>query len=196
MAKNKLSKINANIKATKKPINSLKPVAMSPDEREEKIQYLVDLFRLSFRTHESYVDNLLSEEHDLDESYDGAVDFSSSYPSGVNVDDEEIEDFRADFIALDAEDRFTQCCLEYYQDVANELRNSYQKISKQLSSLLTELNELLPLENKKKRWIKNREKPLQERLELTAVYQARIEEKLNALRKSTKPKDLGINKSK
>ena len=100
---------------------------LTPAEREARIAYLVNLFRLSFRTNKQYEESL-SESMSSDDFHDDRVDFSMGEPAGFrDADVAEMEDLRVQFQRLGAEDKFNQCCLDYYQDVLDELqaRNAY-----------------------------------------------------------------------
>lgn len=165
--------------------NDLKKPLLSPEEsekREESIQYLVNLFRLTFHTDYDYMETIRDSE-DAEDYFDSvyALDYSVFARSGS---DEEMEDYRAKFKALDAEAKFFECCIDYYKDVNTELKYSCNKLMSKLKLLKKELGEVLPFDKKKKRWIRNRCRPLEERLDLTLTKKAEVGKILNELYRS------------
>ncbi len=97
---------------------------LTNEEREERLQYLKGLFRLSFRTNMGMAEAINDTDSDFkgdDDDYDCLTEFADGEPSGCG-NDEDMEEFRADFQALDAEDEFVQLCLDYYQDVLTEMQ--------------------------------------------------------------------------
>lgn len=156
--------------------------SMSPEEREERIMYLVNLFRLSFRTDYAYNDAVRGDKTiEPDEYYDECVtlDYGSYARCGS---DEEMEGYRADFKELGAEAKFVECCLDYYKDVNTELKFSRSKIESKLKMLAIEETKVLSFDKKKKRWIRNRRRALNEKLELTMRKITEVRQKINELR--------------
>lgn len=175
----KLSKI----KTINCKVNESKQALLTAEQREERVQYFVDLFRLTFRAHLSFTNSIIKDKNvSLDEYYDDFVDSES----GLGGTEDEMEDFRADFKTLNAEDRFIQCCIDYYQDVIVELNSSLTKLTKELKTLTDQLGSMSSFEQKKKRWIKNQCKSLEERVELTQKEQTQVDQKLKALRQELK----------
>lgn len=181
--KNKLSKFFAFIKIKPKE-KQITHCNLTPEEREEKVMYLVNLFRLSFRTDYAYADAIRDDKTiEPVEYYDECVtlDYGSYARCGS---DEEMEDYRAEFKALGAEDKFVECCLDYYKDVNTELKISRSKIEAKLKMLEIEQTKVLSFDKKKKHWIRNRRRSLEPRLELTMSKITEVRQKINELRKS------------
>lgn len=182
-SKRKLTTINVitNSNQLKQPVIVS---GLTAEEHEEKIMYLVNLFRLSFRTDYAYCESIRKTK-DIEpvEYYDECVmlDYGSYARCGS---DEEMEEYRAKFKALDAEEKFIECCLDYYKDVNVELKFSRRNIESKLKILAIEQTKLSSFDKKKKRWIRNRRRPLEERLEITVAKIADVRRKLNELRKS------------
>lgn len=104
-------------------MDKLREKKLSKKEREERLQYLKGMFRLSFRTNLAMLETLNapdSEFSDDEDDYDCVTDFAYDEPS--RGDEEEMAEFRADFKAIDAEDVFIQLCIDYYQDVLAEMK--------------------------------------------------------------------------
>ncbi|MBQ7973393.1 MAG: hypothetical protein IJ295_00330 [Clostridia bacterium] len=160
----------------------LKKPVLSPEEREESIQHLVNLFRLTFRTDYDYMETIRDSE-DAEGYFDDVctVGYSVSARSGS---DEEMEEYRAKFKALDAEAKFIECCIDYYKDVNTELKYSCNMLMSKLKLLKKELGEVLPSDKEKKRWIRNRHQTLEERLDLTLTKKAEVGKILNELYRS------------
>lgn len=96
-------------------MDKLRTKKLSARQREKRLQYLKGLFRLSFRTALS-VSETVGDEDD----YDSMTEFA--FEGASAGDDEEMEEFRADFQAIDAEDVYIQLCIDYYQDVVTEMQ--------------------------------------------------------------------------
>ena len=176
----KLLKVNQTVGLKKRQITK----KLTEAEREERIQYLVDLFRLSFRTTQQF-GNTFEELHP-DDYYDSVVDCAIEQTAGFGCDDE-MEDFRADFQALGAEDRFNQCCIDYYEDVLAETKMRIEDDERRLRSLQTEMkDETLILDKKTRRSNLNEQARLEERIKLNHNHQAVVEQKLQMLLKPVK----------
>lgn len=176
----KLSKVNQTVGLKKRKITK----KLTEAEREERIQYLVDLFRLSFRTTQQF-GNTFEELHP-DDYYDSVVDCAIEQTAGFGYDDE-MEDFRADFQALDAEDRFNQCCIDYYEDVLTETKMRIEGDERRLRGLRAEMkDETLILDKKTRRSNLKEQARLEERIELNRTEQIRTEQKLQKFLKSIK----------
>lgn len=105
---------------------------LTAEEREAKIAYLRNLFRLSFRVpdedeneSEKVVQHEAEETMDYDEDvnddfyYDNNQIATDDHDDTVNwggFDEEEANDFRESFAALDAVDVFYQLCIDYCED--------------------------------------------------------------------------------
>ncbi|MCM1404560.1 MAG: hypothetical protein NC133_03640 [Prevotella sp.] len=87
-------------------------------EREERLQYLRTQFRLTFRSGEDLImANQVAE--DEDEDYDCVT--AASFDEINHPDDAvDMEQWRADFRAINAEDEFIELCLEFYQGMLVE----------------------------------------------------------------------------
>ena len=178
MQKEKLSRLR-NFACVSKRVKGVENIPLN-NQREEQLQNLVNLFYLSFRVYKNYT--LLSDNFgDGNTLYDRSVDFAYNEPAGFNSE-EEMEDFRADFLALDAEDKFIKCCIDYYEDLAAEIKSNYLRLREQLDWLAKERSEALSADKKRLRWIKNREKPIKGNYELTAVKLEETNQKLKELR--------------
>lgn len=157
------------------------PVVLSAEEREEKIQYLVNYFRLTFRTDLAYAEFMREyEEVDEDEAYDEAVMLNYSTYARCGSD-EEMEEYHEEFKALGAEEKFLECCIDYYKDVNVELKLNRHKVESKLKLLAKEEQALLPFDKKKKRWIRNRRRPLEANLDLVLRKKKEVEKKLSDL---------------
>ena len=97
-------------------MDKLRTKKLSARQREKRLQYLKGLFRLSFRTALS-VSETVGDEDD----YDCMTEFA--FEGASAGDDEEMEEFRADFQEIDAEDVYIQLCIDYYQDVLTEMQH-------------------------------------------------------------------------
>lgn len=161
----------------------LKPASavLSAEEREEKIQYLVNYFRLTFRTDLAYAEFMREyAEVDEDEAYDEAVMLNYSTYARCGSD-EEMEEYHEEFKALGAEEKFLECCIDYYKDVNVELKLNRHKVESKLKLLAKEEQALLPFDKKKKRWIRNRRRPLEANLDLALRKKKEVEKKLSDL---------------
>ena len=96
-------------------MDKLRTKKLSARQRQQRLHYLKGLFRLSFRTALS-----VSETIGDDDDYDSMTEFA--FEGASAGDDEEMEEFRADFQAIDAEDVYIQLCIDYYQDVLTEMQ--------------------------------------------------------------------------
>lgn len=160
----------------------LSTLALSAAEREERLGYLVNLFRLSYRTHKSYDDTLTDQGMRADDFYDERVNFALGSPAGFD-DDEGMEDFRADFQKLGAEDKFIQCCIDYYEDVLDELKMLNHNTQGKLSALMTKfVKSQKKMRNQTERQMLAEREALQNRLEDNFTEQTAVTEKLTALR--------------
>lgn len=156
---------------TKEKLSKLQPDLASPrktvenGERAARIQYLKDLFRLSFRTHTAY-EECLRETMDEVEFSEERLEYAwEGDTAGFGGDDEaELADFRADFQKLGAEDVFVQCCIDYYEDVKHELALKIQRSQKRL-----------PRESSAEQL------RMRERIILNLKHQKQVEEKLREL---------------
>ncbi len=172
----KLSKVKPTVDGKKQQLKTL------ISEREEEIQFLVDEFRRTFHTSQQY--EMAFADIDPDDYYDAIVDRSMEEYAGVGGDDD-IEDFRAAFQMLGAEDKFNQCCIDYYQDVLAETKTHIANDKKLLSVLRAEMSdESVVLDKKTKRSNLNEQARLEERIELNSAEQVRTEQKLQKLLKS------------
>ena len=157
------------------------PAVLSAEEREEKIQYLVNYFRLTFRTDLAYAEFTREcEEIDEAEAYDEAVMLNYSTYARCGSDDE-MEEYHEEFKALGAEEKFLECCIDYYKDVNVELKLNRHKVESKLKLLVKEEQALLPFDKKKKRWIRNRRRPLEANLDLVLRKKKEVEKKLSDL---------------
>ena len=157
------------------------PAVLSAEEREEKIQYLVNYFRLTFRTDLAYAEFMREyEEIDEAEAYDEAVMLNYSTYARCGSD-EEMEEYHEEFKALGAEEKFLECCIDYYKDVNVELKLNRHKVESKLKLLAKEEQALLPFDKKKKRWIRNRRRPLEANLDLVLRKKKEVEKKLSDL---------------
>ena len=157
------------------------PAVLSAEEREEKIQYLVNYFRLTFRTDLAYAEFMREcEEIDEAEAYDEAVMLNYSTYARCGSD-EEMEEYHEEFKALGAEEKFLECCIDYYKDVNVELKFNRHKVESKLKLLAKEEQALLPFDKKKKRWIRNRRRPLEANLDLVLRKKKEVEKKLSDL---------------
>ena len=185
MMMEKLSKLKRNIASE----TELKPVviSLSAEEREERIQYLVNLFRLTFRTDYGFMefirdtDDIQSEYYYYEEVT--GLDYGCYARYGS---EEEMEEYRAKFQALDAEDKFIECCIDYYKDVNTELKVSLHKLKAKLKVLANKQAEALPFDKKKKHWIRNRRRPLEDNLDVRLRKKQEVEKKLAELYKARK----------
>lgn len=180
MSKHKLSKVKAVTGSKKQKGQGSACQNMSAEEREERIQYLIGLFRLSFRTSQQYAEGIDAIEPD--DYYDNAVDCSMEQRAGFGFDDD-IEDFRADFKALDAENKFIECCLDYYQDVVTETKTHLEKDQKRLIALRKEMADGL-LDKKSKRANTKDQTFLEERIAMNSAHLTAMEQKLQSLTQS------------
>jgi len=158
--------------------------SMSPEEREERIMYLVNLFRLSFRTDYAYDDAIRGDKTIEPVEYcDECVklDYGSYVRCGT---DEEMEDYRAKFKALGAEEKFIECCIDYYKDVNTELKFSLRKIESKLNMLAIEEAKVLSFDKKKKHRFRNHRRVLEAKLEIIMPKIAAVRTKINELRSS------------
>ena len=166
---------------TSKAMLKSAPAVLSAEEREEKIQYLVNYFRLTFRTDLAYAEFMREyEEVDEDEAYDEAVMLNYSTYARCGSD-EEMEEYHEEFKALGAEEKFLECCIDYYKDVNVELKFNRHKVESKLKLLAKEEQALLPFDKKKKRWIRNRRRPLEANLDLVLRKKKEVEKKLSDL---------------
>ena len=157
------------------------PAVLSAEEREEKIQYLVNYFRLTFRTDLAYAEFMREcEEIDEAEAYDETVMLNYSTYARCGSD-EEMEEYHEEFKALGAEEKFLECCIDYYKDVNVELKFNRHKVESKLKLLAKEEQALLPFDKKKKRWIRNRRRPLEANLDLVLRKKKEVEKKLSDL---------------
>lgn len=132
--KEKLSKFDAPLTTVRGGARQEPTKTLSDTERADKIQYLKNLFRLSFRTNTAY-EECMREATDEDQYYEACLELSvDGNPAGFGRDDEELEDFRADFQKLGAEDEFVQCCIDYYEDVMQELKHKYPHLQEKLAA--------------------------------------------------------------
>ena len=101
----KLKQVTIGGKANVKPLD--------PNEREEKICYLRDLFRLSFRVYEG----------DLRLPADDVVDLHDRETAGFGeLSEDELASFSKGFAELGAPEMFYKLCLEYCQDQLKVLK--------------------------------------------------------------------------
>lgn len=177
---------------------------LTGDEREARLQYLKDLFRLSFRTNLGMAEAINDTDSDFkgdDDDYDCMTEFAPDEPSGCG-DDEDMAEFRADFQALDAEDEYLQLCLDYYRDVLAEMQQK-QKLSEWNILTTSVYAEAIPDKKsrgravtksglkvhdhhnviKKRSYYSNRIKHVAERMTLNEQHQADVQAKIVALEK-------------
>ncbi len=124
--------------------------ALTAEEREAKIAYLRNLFRLSFRVPDEDEnanekvkpeDNTISTaDEDDDFYYDNQYDnqmATDDHDDTVNwggFDEAEANDFRESFAALDAVDVFYQLCIDYCEDQLAVLQKRLVKHQKNLDA--------------------------------------------------------------
>lgn len=114
---------------------------LTPEAREEKIAYLRDLFRLTFRVYQG----------DLS-LFDDTIDANEGDLSGFGeVDQDEVDSFRRDFIELGVPEVFYQLCLDYYQTQLATLRKRTIQDAKILNSHANDDPNVIAAMNKKAR---------------------------------------------
>ena len=142
---------------------------------------------MSFRTDYAYEEFLReSEGIDSEDCYDELVNNNDYYSYARCGTDEEMEEFRESFKALNAEEKFIECCIDYYKDVNTELKVSIFKLKSKLKVFDDKESSILPFDKKMKRFIRNRRRPVEANYDLTLSKKTQVEKKLTELRKSLK----------
>ena len=179
----KLSKFFATISSKLKK-KQVVQCELTAEEREEKIMYLVNLFRLTFRTDYAYAEAIREDKEIKPEEYYDESLMLDYYSYARCGSDEEMEEYRAKFKALGAEEKFLECCLDYYKDVNVELKISRRKLESKLKIVAIEQAKVLFFDKKAKHRYRNRRRVLEPKLEITMAKLAEVRQKINELRKS------------
>ena len=122
--------------------------ALTAEEREAKIAYLRNLFRLSFRVPDEKDESEKGVQHEAEETMDYGEDASDDFYYGNQMETEDHDDtvswggfdeaeaneFRESFAALDAVDVFYQLCIDYCEDQLAILQKRLVKHKKKLSA--------------------------------------------------------------